>query len=58
LLNTDYTVVPGVHKRVPAVHDRHGDSALLAELLVEGVDDRYVIIVESQTDPGPDAEYR
>jgi hypothetical protein len=58
LLNTDYTVVPGVHKRVPAVHDRHGDSALLAELLVEGVDDRYVIIVESQTDPDPDAEYR
>ena len=58
LLNTDYTVVPGVHKRVTAVHDRHGDSALLAELLVEGVDDRYVIIVESQTDPDPDAEYR
>jgi hypothetical protein len=58
LLNTDYSVVPGLHKRVPQVHDRHGDSALLAELLVEGRDDQYVILVESQTDPDPDAEYR
>jgi hypothetical protein len=51
VLSTDYTVVT-------PVHDRHGDSALLAELLVEGTSDRYVIIVESQTDPDPDAEYR
>ena len=40
------------------MHDRHGDSALLAELLVEGRDDQYVILVESHTDPDPDAEYR
>lgn len=58
LLNTDYTIASGLHKRVPEVHDRRGDSALLAELLVEGRDNQYVIIVESQTDPDPDAEYQ
>jgi hypothetical protein len=51
VLSTDYTVVE-------PVHERHGDSALLAELLVEAPDDRFIIIVESQTDPDPDAEYR
>jgi hypothetical protein len=51
VLSTDYTVVE-------PVHERHGDSALLAELLVEAPDDRFIIIVESQTDPDPDAEFR
>ena len=32
-------------------HMRRGDSVLLAELLVEGKDDKYVVIVESQMRP-------
>ena len=51
VLSTDYTVVE-------PVHERHGDSALLAELLVEAPGDRFIIIVESQTEPDPDAGYR
>lgn len=51
-LSTDYTVVE-------PVHERRGDSALLAELLVEGRDDRFIILIESQTEPDrQDARYR
>jgi hypothetical protein len=50
ILDTDFTEVQP--------HVRRGDSVLLADLLVEDPDDRYVMIIESQTDPDDEKEYR
>jgi hypothetical protein len=52
ILNTDYTAEPG---GIPAPH---GDSALLGEFLVEGQKERFIIIVESQTEEDPKISYR
>jgi len=53
LVSTDYTTFTP-----RKVHERRGDSALLAELIVEGPFEKYIVLVESQTDPDDDAEYR
>jgi hypothetical protein len=50
ITNTDFTEV--------RPHLRRGDSVLLAELLVEDPDNRYVMIIESQTDPDDEKAYR
>jgi hypothetical protein len=50
IINTDYTAEPGI----PAPR---GDSALLAELLVEDKEQQYVIVVESQSNPDRDISY-
>jgi hypothetical protein len=52
ILNTDYTAEPG---GIPAPH---GDSALLGEFLVEGRKERFIIIVESQTEEDREISYR
>ncbi len=39
-------------------HIRRGDSVLLAELLVEGKEDKYIVIVESQMRPDEEKERR
>lgn len=52
ILNTDYTAEPG---GIPAPH---GDSALLGEFLVEGKRERFIIIVESQTEEDREISYR
>jgi hypothetical protein len=50
ILDTDMTEI--------RPHIRRGDSVLLAELLVEGREDKYIVIVESQMRPDAEKERR